>query len=92
MAMTDMLIIGKVLPFMLNNWVRTLFILFYVGITAVGIVGIMNVEQQFEVDWLIKSDSGSLADARDIRDDFFGDRGYIVNMYTMDTNFAEEDN
>lgn len=92
MAMTDVFVIGKVLPFMLNNWVRTLFILFYLGVTAVGIVGVINVKQEFEVDWLIKSESGSLKDARDIRDDYFGDRGYIVNMYTMDTNFADEGN
>ena len=92
MAMTDVFIIGKMLPFMLNNWVRLLFIMFYIGISVVGIIGIVNVEQEFEVDWLVKTDSGSLADARDVRNDYFGDRGSIVNMYTYDNDFSNEGN
>lgn len=84
-------LLRRVVPILLNNIVRTAVIVFYLGVCAVGIAGIVKVEQKLEVDWLIRNMPDSLEDAIDVRDDFFDDRGYIVGFYMNDADFSSQD-
>lgn len=87
-SFSDVFLNEKIVPLLVNNWVRALFLTIYVGICIVGVIGVLYVEQEFDVDWLIKSESDEVQDAKDVRDKYFDDRGSIVNMYMKDVNFA----
>jgi hypothetical protein len=42
--MSDVFITEKLLPVLVNNWIRFMFILLYIGIIAVGIIGVFYVK------------------------------------------------
>lgn len=91
-SFSDVFINEKLVPMLVNNWIRALFIIIYAGICVVGVIGVLYVPQEFDVDWLIKSDSDYVKDAKDVRDDYFSDRGTMVGLYMTDANFSNEGN
>jgi Niemann-Pick C1-like protein 1 len=91
MPFFEAFLLRRVVPILLNNFVRAAVILLYLGVSAVGIAGIIKVEQKLDVDWLVRNKPSSIEDAIDVRDDYFDDRGYIVGFYMNDADFSSEE-
>ena len=83
-------LIGKFQPFLLKNIVRFIIIIFFLFISACGIAGAIKINHEFQVDWLIVSTDSQIYDAIQIRDDYFGGRGYNIGYYTKDVDFSKK--
>lgn len=84
----EALLLKRVLPLLTNNICRLVLLAVYLIICACGIAGAVLIRHEFKADWLVTDDDSQVSDAIDVRDEYFGDRGYYIGFYTTDVDFT----
>ena len=84
----EMLIVHYVGRLQSSYWSRFVAIIYYVLVIAVGIAAFFRVRSEFRTDWLLGTRSTELQDAIDVKNDYFGDRGWLFGMYITEVDFT----
>lgn len=78
------------IPILTNTYIRLGAVILFIILIVLGIVGAVLIKREFDIDWFVNDDDSQISDAMDVRDEYFGGRGYMFGMYTHEVNFASE--
>ena len=83
----EMMIVHYLGRLQASYWSRFIAILYYVVVIAVGIAAFFRVRDEFRTDWLLGNPSQELQNAVDVKEQYFGDRGWSFGMYVTEVDF-----
>jgi hypothetical protein len=84
----EMMIVHYLGRLQASYWSRFIAILYYVIVIAVGIAAFFRVRDEFRTDWLLGTRSQELQNAVDVKEEYFGDRGWVFGMYVTEVDFT----
>lgn len=86
----DLFMQTRIVKFLLKKSTVYAVLIMYLTVIAIGIAGILKVNQEIRIDWLVNTHSSQIKSALDVKDEYFGDRGYVLGVYVLEADFSSE--